>query len=295
MKHWRIVLGTFIVLTLFGPFVPVIVTQWSFGLDFGRYDANEIGDTIGGILGPYFSFIGSCLVAYTIYLQLETRDEDKKKEFDKIIFENCLESIKNAELKIYELNATNPQKKWASNDYFDEYFNAVWNSDTLKVHLFMEGMNSAISLFNSSSITDEAYHVIIVNKVDRILDLVRANKLGKWNSSDIKDEERLHFFKRPISWQSYNEVKTFYSNIKDLKTNFNERFDENFQEQEITQLGKTTTWLQSFGTDLKSYIENQDKITDLAKKMFNGEILENPDEYDESVAVVDRIEAKYLL
>lgn len=61
-------------------FIPAfIITQISIGLDLGRADANEIGDTIGGILGPYFSFIGSVLLAYTIYLQIEYREADKKK------------------------------------------------------------------------------------------------------------------------------------------------------------------------------------------------------------------------
>jgi hypothetical protein len=117
-----------------------LITQKPWFRDLGRSDANEIGDAIGGILGPFFSFIGSCLRAYTIYLQIKTREEDKIKDFEKVIFENCLKSLKNAEATIHALNALNPGEKYAINGIFIDYFRKKHTFETIKVHLFMKLM-----------------------------------------------------------------------------------------------------------------------------------------------------------
>jgi hypothetical protein len=59
MKHWKTVLGILIFISITGLSLPFVVTQLTFGFDLALTNANEIGDAIGGILGPYFSFIGS--------------------------------------------------------------------------------------------------------------------------------------------------------------------------------------------------------------------------------------------
>lgn len=102
----RIKFTFFLILILLIPFITLIVTQCESRFSLGLTKANEIGDAIGGTLGPYLSFIGSCLVAYTIYLQISQRKEDKlryeadikrledetkskdQKDFEKVIFEN---------------------------------------------------------------------------------------------------------------------------------------------------------------------------------------------------------------
>jgi hypothetical protein len=71
--------------------------------------------------------------------------------------------------------------------------------------------------------------------MDRILALIKSTKLGIWNSpkaritatKDGKDITSTHFFEYPIK-QAYLEVKTFYSNIKTIKSRFASEFDNNF-------------------------------------------------------------------
>lgn len=279
MKHWKIILGIFIGLTIFGLFLPFLITQksWFSDLNLGRADANEIGDTIGGILGPYFSFIGSCLVAYTIYLQIDQRNEDKQKDFEKVIFENSLKSLESAEKKIHDLNALKPNEKFASIEYFNQYFKSNFNSETINVHLFMNEVNTALQLFNENEISNKAYQKIIIKNIDAILGLIRSNVLGKWNKVEegynSKNQSKIPISERRASDtkdifehtrpQQFTEVMSFYSNIKNLKTTFSEKFEPNFQQNELKQLNETCRWLHSLKEDIKDFWYSRQMETDL--------------------------------
>ncbi len=286
----------FIFIILIGILILYSVTQQSWGFDLGSSNANELGDAIGGILGPYFSFIGSCLVAYTIYLQLESRKKDKKKEYEKVIFDNCLETLKKAEEKIYELNASDPNQKFASIYFIDEYFNCNWTSDSIKVHLFITEINSATNLFNSTSIKNKGYFTIIINEIDTILRLISSSILGKWNLEKRLDHSSPKFFHNTL--ESYNLVKIFYSNIKDLKTNFANHFDENFQIKELKQLKETCSWLEGFKDDLHEFIGCINGETDLMIMDFgNGPNVpaDKKEEYDRLKNRIAEIKEKYGL
>jgi hypothetical protein len=253
MKHWRIVIAIFVGLTLLGVFLPFIVTHYSLWLDLGRSDANEIGDTIGGILGPYFSFIGSCLVAYTIYLQIEQRKEDKLKDFEKVIFENCLDTLKNVERKIYNLNALSPDKSPASIFYINSYFKKEWNNETHEVHLLVNDINNALIFFNQNNIASKAYQLILISKIDLILELVNGSRLGTWNDTNRRiNHFSTHFFKYPNP-TLFTQVKVFYENIKTIKETFANKFNKDFQKKEVSQLKDTCEWINSIEPDFLEY------------------------------------------
>jgi len=79
IDKWAI---TLLIIAVFGMlFLPHIVTQTSwfnyFGINYG--DPNEIGDMIGGILGPFLSFISAILIYLTLREQISMNDEFKTR------------------------------------------------------------------------------------------------------------------------------------------------------------------------------------------------------------------------
>lgn len=273
MKHWKTIIGIFIGLTIFGLFLPLIITHISIGLDLGRADANEIGDTIGGILGPYFSFIGSVLLAYTIYLQIEQREDDetkyaverlriesdtkeiKQRDFEKVIFENCLESLKKAEAKIHQLNALKTGKSFPISSIINKYFKRDTQSESFTVRFLIDEINSALVLFNENNISSKSYHLIFLLKLEMILELTRPSMLGIWNDTEKRHKIfEIHFFEYPNLIQ-FKQVKTFFENIKAIKEGFAQKFDKDFQTKEILQLKNTCAWLKSIEADFLEYFD----------------------------------------
>lgn len=60
------------------PFIPGIVTNYSWGYDFDFNDYNEIGDAIGGVLGPTVGLIGAALTFLAFWVQFKANQEQKK-------------------------------------------------------------------------------------------------------------------------------------------------------------------------------------------------------------------------
>jgi hypothetical protein len=180
-------------------------------------------------------------------LQLKTRVEDKRKGFEKEIFQNCLDSLKSAVAIIYELNNLCPKDKFASNKYINQYFNGPrphedWTAESLKVHVFMLEVNTSIKLFNDNKITDNAYQTIILTKIDVLLHLVRGSILGSWNKQEqLENNESSPVLYYSLSEQ-FLEIKIFYDNIKNLKVEYKDGFDENFRVNEILKLKSVCNW-----------------------------------------------------
>lgn len=67
--------------------LPYLVTQCSFGYYLGVEDANEIGDTLGGILGPFIGLISAFLVYLALREQIKAniniQDQFKREEINK--------------------------------------------------------------------------------------------------------------------------------------------------------------------------------------------------------------------
>lgn len=71
----------FFFLTVFLFFLPNLVTKLSI-VSLGVDDPNEIGDTLGGILGPYVALIAAALTFLAFYAQFAANVE-QRKQFDK--------------------------------------------------------------------------------------------------------------------------------------------------------------------------------------------------------------------
>ena len=68
------------------------------------------------------------------------------------------------------------------------------------------------------------------------------------------DNDSPNFF-RFESIVKFDEVKSFYNEIYNLKLNFQKEFDSEFQKDKITQLKETLVWLSSFEADLNKYFK----------------------------------------
>jgi hypothetical protein len=255
MKKGWLVFIVLIFLTLIGLCIPYWVTQNPSNYNFGVTDANEIGDTIGGILGPYFSFIGSCLVAITIYLQLRTREDDRRKDFEKVIFDNCLETLKSGEAKIHEINGVFIENRLAIYVYIGNYFRKEDQAKALKIGFFLNDINNSIYLFNENKIKSKAYQLIILYEIEIIMRLTRYSLIGIWNNKKKRTSGFTSFFFNHPHIERFNLIKSFYSNIRDFKVRFRNEFEASFQKVEILQLEETCTWLESIEPDFLEYCE----------------------------------------
>ncbi len=272
-KKYRLTSVLILIISIFA--IPLLLTQCDFkiGLDLGLEKANEIGDAIGGTLGPYLSFIGSSLLAYTIYLQIETRKEDEgryakeklrleneaknvnQKEFEKVIFENCLESLKNGEAKIHEINGVFIENRLAIYVYISNYFKKEDEAKTLMIGIFLNDINNAIYLFNENKIESKAYHLIILSEIEIIMRLTRYSLIGIWNNKEKRTSGFTSFFFNHPHIERFNLIKNFYSNIRDFKVRFRNEFDDSFQRVEILQLEETCTWFESIEPDFLEYYD----------------------------------------
>jgi hypothetical protein len=268
-KKYRFTSVLILIFSIFS--IPLILTQCEFGADLGLENANEIGDAIGGTLGPYLSFIGSCLLAYTIYLQIEQRKDDEErytkeklrleneaknvnqKEFEKVIFENCLESLKSGEAKIHEINGVFIENRLAIYPYISNYFKKKDDAKTLKIGIFLNDINNAICLFNENKIESKAYQLIILSEIEIVMRLTRYSLIGIWNNKKKRTSGFTSFFFNHPHIERFNLIKNFYSNIRDFKVQFRNEFDASFQKVEILQLEETCTWFESIEPDFLEY------------------------------------------
>lgn len=256
MKHWRIILWIFIGLTFIGIFLPLIVTQLSFGFDVGRSDANEIGDTIGGILGPYFSFIGSCLLAYTIYLQIEQRREDKRKDFEKVIFENCLEHLNKIDSRINELSHIAEDNRLLVSKLIGEFFKNENLEQSMEISSLINSMCTAIRIFNENRIQYKAFNSLFISRVDNILLNTKSSNIGRWNDNIEREKHNNYFgnffFEYPYK-EKYILIWSLFQEILKLKTFYKNTIDSDFQPNQIAQLAETCNWVESIEADFLEY------------------------------------------
>ena len=265
MKKAWLVFGILIILTLLGLCIPYWVTQNPSKYNFGVSGANEIGDAIGGILSPYFSFIGSVLLAYTIYLQIKTREEDKRNELEKAIFEESLNSLKKAENKFYEWSLVVEENRFLISTNIGKFFRNEELDKTREIGLLLNSINEAISTFNENKIRSEAYQKLFLTKIDSILRLTQFTLIGIWldEAKRKKGHFSAYFFNYPYL-EKYNQVK-------------------DFQPNEIAQLVDTCRWLDSIEADFLAYYD----------LIFGKKAMAEPSPEEEEKA--NKIRAKYNL
>ncbi|CAN1570349.1 hypothetical protein MCERE19_03165 [Spirosomataceae bacterium] len=314
-KKYRFTSVLILIFSIFS--IPLILTQCEFGINLGLEKANEIGDAIGGTLGPYLSFIGSCLLAYTIYLQIEQRKDDEtkyaleklrletesktsnKRQFEKMIFETCIETLNKVEKKIHELNIITADmiKSNISIKVFTDTKSEAekLNRQVMEKQVFNDFIDS-MTLFNENKITEKAYQRIFINKIDNITYLIGDDKLLCWNSKNRNDNSSPLFF-RHESIEKFDNVKNIFLETFKIKSNYQNNYDLDFQKDEIVQLNETVTWLSGFEADLRRYLFLKNgPITSLE---FNGKkqepTIRNQKIHDSDLKEKKVIEDKYNL
>ncbi len=76
-KKFRIIFGVFIILILLILVLPYLFTSYSlFGIDFSN--SGQVGDTIGGITGPFIAIAASVLTFFAFWVQYIANEYQKK-------------------------------------------------------------------------------------------------------------------------------------------------------------------------------------------------------------------------
>lgn len=97
-RPFIIILGVILLLFILVTFLPIIVTNWSW-IKLNVDKPNEIGDTIGGIMGPVVGFIGVVVTFLAFWMQYKANEKQFKK-FDDQELDAKVEKFEN---KFYEL------------------------------------------------------------------------------------------------------------------------------------------------------------------------------------------------
>lgn len=269
MKNWNWILGTFVVLTIIGLFLPFLITQKPWFWDLGSSDANEIGDAIGGILGPYFSFIGSCLLAYTIYFQIKTRNEDKQKDYEKVIFKEVIDNLNWVVSTTRSKSEIDGLKKEA-NEYF--------SIKKLENSIFSFHLINIINCLRLSikSLDDEiAYLELVQGKIYDFEQIQAFDGLGSFRVGDgiFKNFKSLYAGKKRLEFQNLKNYFCLYARLlKKIKEKSKDiqRYDIDFELNFLNDCNKIFEQFQPFFNQFTAILPGEKEfVTPISSDKFD--------------------------
>ncbi len=213
--------------------LPYLITQSSFlnfkNIEFGK--PNEIGDMIGGIVGPFMGLISASLVYLTIREQINANKSiqkqfEKQKEFqhEKVIFEEVINDVKKTVEKIQDLSGTSLQisiksynndlniSKIATASIFDNgnlTTEFLINSEILHFKILFRKLLDNLELFLKNIKNENAFYKIVELKLqninfyfeESILKVKKFNNLN--NRYETTNYVRLEYLDMFICLKSY--------------------------------------------------------------------------------------------
>lgn len=252
--------------------LPYLVTQCSFGYSLGVKDANAIGDSLGGILGPFIGLISAFLVYLALREQIKANilihDQfliEDNNEFENQIFTYTISSIQKELDSIENFKSANRITR-NSNNFYEEFNNTLLKKKRNAIGPIIGNLNSPISLLSNISNllqlfnnninleiknkikNNRAYYIIVYEKLNALIDFVynKAYELDLRNGNylnDIKnDHERLYdiecilkfIFEIQIITVKLNKSNSYFS--KEFFRQITIQLDEIFESQESISL-----------------------------------------------------------
>lgn len=96
---WGIIL--FVIASIFIIFLPIIITKFSF-VEIAS-NPNEIGDTLGGILGPAFAMMGAILTFMAFWVQYSANLQQKIQFEKQLLVQNQQYKLEKIESRVFKL------------------------------------------------------------------------------------------------------------------------------------------------------------------------------------------------
>ncbi|MFB9110043.1 putative phage abortive infection protein [Flavobacterium gyeonganense] len=142
---------------LFIGFVPKIITEWSIiGLEVT--DANEIGDALGGILGPIVGLIGVGLTFLAFWAQYDANIE-QRRQFGILLRDERTQRLKEEERR-------NEEKEHQDKEFLDRQKQFYDGQERQQHNIMLQDIRSRINLFESRFHTMMTIHRDNVNSIE---------------------------------------------------------------------------------------------------------------------------------
>jgi phosphohistidine phosphatase SixA len=238
-----------LIFAIAGMFVlPYLVTQKSWKYNLGVDDSNEIGDTLGGILGPFIGLISAFLVYLALREQINANKiigdqflDQKKEKFENVIYEEVLSEISSIISNLEKLDGNSfilesHEPALSKEEIVGKLYQNVVYEEKIKIsndsetNLFSKNLIKLVEvleLFNSNVQNEKAYLKIIKlriiqlkNKPSLILKLsksrnfeliVRLLKIEKKLLQEFEDE-KLEIVSKQLEWYE-KQLKTLNTKL----------------------------------------------------------------------------------
>ncbi len=177
-KPFRFILIVILALFLFACLLPVWITKLSW-ISLGVDHPNEIGDTIGGILGPVVGFIGVVVTFLAFWMQYKANE----KQFKKFDDQDNDTKIERFEYKFYELLKIHRENV--------SEFEIVRNDGKEN----LKGRRVFVEMFNELE-----YTYSIIKAIADKLNSTEVNKNDTYSDKDVFDLAYLIFYNGFNDW-----------------------------------------------------------------------------------------------
>ncbi len=284
-------------------YLPHWVTQKSWKYDLGETESNEIGDTIGGILGPFIGFISACLVYLALREQVKANRligvqflDEKKEKFEKVIYEEVLSEI-NSIISNFEKFDGNSiilesyERALSQEEILNKLYLAVIHEEIKKISndsetsLFLQNFNKLVDvleLFNTNVKEEQAYLKIIELRIEKIYILLKKTPLVELrkNSGDIFEKNYSNLLILTKSTQI--ELIVRFLNVE------REIYKKTKNHEKMKITSHLIQWYEMSLSDLKIKIDFANKYYEIWKEEFSlrtskskdyGWELSNPNKY----------------
>lgn len=210
-----------LIIAISGMFVlPYWVTQKSWKYDLGVDDSNEIGDTLGGILGPFIGLISAFLVYLALREQIKANtliqrqfEIEKLEKVEQAVLDGSLRNLSEIHEKLTKFKL--------KNDIGDELEGEKATYWALTYVLFNNGekpnKDLALAFFD---IIGDLYVVILNFNQKKVTQnhlimhfdnaLIRVLKLTQLRTFEMIEEEKMRIN------EDFHEVKQYYFFFKEL-------------------------------------------------------------------------------
>ena len=286
-------------------YLPHWVTQKSWKYDLGETESNEIADTIGGILGPFISFISACLVYLALREQVKANklihrqfELEKKGKFEREIYQEVLIEIDSVISNFKKFDGSSLKKKINNNDqpityseFISELFSAsiYENYDNLhdqrEITLFINNFNKIVDslmLFIENVREEKAFLQIIKRRIDKIYEI--------WNLTElIKERNDIILKYKYSSILKLSKLTNFELIVRLLQVE--KKLLQEFNDKKLEIVSKQLEWYEkqyatlstklSFERKLKAiytatFINKEERIRDF---QFNNKTREEYEKY----------------
>lgn len=203
--------------------LPFVVTQCTFGYELGVNGANEIGDTLGGVLGPFISLISASLVYLALREQIKANnlihdqfENEKNEKAERLIFEEVLKELDIIieDIQMFKFQE-NSNFKYASEPFafaeaieislygkekpiskFDlEYANSLLIRFTNQLNFLVENVQHELSFYKIINIR--------IDKIERFLlnpKLIDFSSKSRFSGNQYFEPKRYKNFQKIVDW-----------------------------------------------------------------------------------------------